>query len=206
LFRRVQAAVGDEGVRGRIRSLPTGTRILGAVAWAALIVSVTSFVAPRSGFGPVPVHYVVLVLTVLATLLAVLIRWSVRPLQASPPERRGFVAAFAAGLAVPVLFAVITPPGAAFARNPVVGEPAAAIGCFVIGAFSGALLVFGLRLLDRGASSSTGLTAAVAGGLLGNAALELHCPVTAPMHLLTGHASVGFALLLVMALLGRRAA
>jgi hypothetical protein len=208
VFAGIQASLGDEGVAGRIRSLPTGVRVFGAATWAALIVITTTVLRPRSAFGPVPTDRVLLVLSVLGLLLAVTLRLGLRPLQSPPIGRRGFIACFAAGLAIPVVFALLPAAGRPVDRLPGIAAARATVGCFVIGAVAGALLVGGMRLLDRGAHEArgSGLLAAIAGGLLGNAALELHCPITSHSHLLLGHATVGFALIAFYSLrAGRRA-
>jgi len=61
------------------------------------------------------------------------------------------------------------------------------------------------RLLDRGAHAGLGrrLLAAAAAGLAADLALELHCPIDDPGHLLAGHAAVGVALAAACALLRR---
>jgi len=69
------------------------------------------------------------------------------------------------------------------------------------------LVVLVLRALDRTAHDSrpAGVLAAVTGGVAGNPALERHCPVTAPAHLLLGHATVGLMLVLAYGLTRRSA-
>ena len=118
--------------------------------------------------------------------------------------RSGFViqvlalVGFVAGLVAPFLFA-LGPSPSPFGDIPGVTFVQATVGCFVLGALVGGFVVVGLRLLDRGGhrSREAALFAATAGGLAANAALELHCPATAPAHLLLGHASVALVLVLV---------
>jgi hypothetical protein len=70
--------------------------------------------------------------------------------------------------------------------------------CLAIGLAIGALFYGVLALLDRGGSYRAPAMA-VASGLAANLALQLHCPVTAPLHMVVGH--LGVALLLVAAAL-----
>lgn len=81
----------------------------------------------------------------------------------------------------------------------------ATVACFLFGAVPGGLLVFALRALDRNAHGGTdvAILAAVGGGLAGNAALELHCPSAAPLHLLLGHATIGIALVVLYGVVRR---
>jgi hypothetical protein len=66
-----------------------------------------------------------------------------------------------------------------------------------------ALALYALwSLLDRG-GARRGLAAAAAAGLTANLALQLHCPITAPTHLLIGHLGVALVILGV-ALAARR--
>jgi hypothetical protein len=146
-----------------------------------------------------PVDRVTLVLSVLGVLVALLVRLALRPLQAAPPSPGTVRVAAAAGLIVPVVFA-LTPPDPISASLAAPGMLAATLSCFLFGALPGVLLVLVLRALDRNAlrSSDAALIAAASGGLSGNAALELHCPSTAPLHLVLGHATVGAALVLAV--------
>ena len=74
---------------------------------------------------------------------------------------------------------------------------------------AGSCLLFGLGIalptflvcqaLSRGAPYTTWM-AAVVSGLVGNLALQLHCPITEHAHLLVGHAGLGIVVLLYAAM------
>jgi hypothetical protein len=195
----------ERGASAWLRSLATRERVVGAALWVALLVTVIAVTLPRGRFAPVPMNRVVLVVTVMGALLALTLRLGLRPLQVPPPPPRVAIACFLGGLLAPSLFAF--GPSMEAVDTPSAGI-AGARGCFFIGAAIGALVVIALRVLDRGAHRSRGaaLFAATAGGLAANAALELHCPSTAPVHLLLGHASVALVLVLVYGSLSRQSA
>ncbi|HEX7668562.1 MAG TPA: hypothetical protein VF395_03215, partial [Polyangiaceae bacterium] len=198
LFVAVQADLSHErGPAAWLRGLPTRNRLALAAVFSAALVATIGVTLPRSRFGPMPPSRVVLVVTVLAAVLALTLRLALRPLQAAPLSRTLSGVCFAAGLVLPLLFAA-GPFPTEFALSPGVSFVSAALGCFLLGAITGGLVVVLLRALDRGAHGSRrmALLAATAGGLAANAALELHCPVTAPAHLLVGHAAVALALVL----------
>ena len=65
----------------------------------------------------------------------------------------------------------------------------AALRCLLIGSAVAAGMYAVLRGLDRGGSRRLLLMAACA-GLAANLMLQLHCPKTAPLHLLLGHLGV----------------
>jgi hypothetical protein len=198
LFAAVQTEVHEEhGVAARLRSLPSGLRVFAAAGWAALLVTATTLVTPRSAFGPIPFERVTVVIASLVALITLALWLGLRPLQTRPAPRRLLLVSSLSGMFAPALFAMF-PLGAARVESVAhVGSLRATLGCFFIGAVAGGLLVAGLRALDRSEhrSWSSALLAAAAGGLLGNAALELHCPITAPAHLFLGHVTVGVALL-----------
>jgi hypothetical protein len=198
LLAEVESAVRrDTGFVAGLRSLPTTARLFAAIASAALLAAGMASTRPRWLFGPMPIDRIVLVLCVLFVLVAILLRLSLRPLQVAAPSARAVRGSLLAALLVPVYFA-LTPPNPEAAALDAPGM-AAALGCFLFGAIPGVLLVVALRALDRNAHRGidVALLAAACGGLAGNAALELHCPSVAPLHLLLGHASVGAALVAV---------
>ena len=199
LFSAVETNVAAErGFVAWLRSLPTRARTVTAALWVSALVALVAVTMPRTRFAPLPADRVVLVVTVLAALLAVALRLGLRPLQVAPPGTALSVVGFVAGLVAPFLFA-LGPSPSPFGDIPGVTFVQATVGCFVLGALVGGFVVVGLRLLDRGGhrSREAALFAATAGGLAANAALELHCPATAPAHLLLGHASVALVLVLV---------
>jgi hypothetical protein len=67
-----------------------------------------------------------------------------------------------------------------------------ALPCLVFGLATGAPVLLCTRLLDRDARP---WLAAAAGALAGNLALQLHCPITQPEHLVWGHFMVTVALI-----------
>lgn len=206
LFTAVRVELGKEhGPSAWLRGLATRERVVGGALWAAMLVAVIAVTMPRGRFAPVPMNRVVLVVSVLGALLALTLRFGLRPLQTPPPAPMVALACFLGGLIAPFLFALGPSMEAIDLPNASV---AGARGCFYVGAAIGALVIVALRALDRGAhrSRNAALFAATAGGLAANAALELHCPSTAPAHLLLGHASVALALVLVYGAFSRQRA
>ncbi|HEX6243625.1 MAG TPA: hypothetical protein VFZ61_22080 [Polyangiales bacterium] len=61
--------------------------------------------------------------------------------------------------------------------------------CFGVGVLIALLSVWGLRRLDRG-GTRVALLLATASGVAANILLLLHCPMTAPAHMLLGHLGV----------------
>jgi hypothetical protein len=199
LLAEVESALRHEtGFVAWLRSLPTMVRLFAGIDAAALFAVGMALTRPRWTFAPLPVDRVVLVLSVLFVLVAMLLRLSLRPLQVAAPSAGVVRGSLLAALLVPVYFA-LTPPNPEAAALDAPGMAAATLGCFLFGAIPGVLLVVALRALDRNAhrAMDVALLAAACGGLAGNAALELHCPSVAPLHLLLGHASVGVALVAV---------
>jgi hypothetical protein len=205
LFAELENAVQrDRGFTGWLRGLPTPVRLVAAIDSAAVLVLAMVLVRPRWTFGPMPLFRVVPVVAVLALELGVVLWLVLRPLYAAPPNRRLVVGSIVAGLLVPVLFALV-PAAAPLGRPEPPDMTTATVACFLFGAVPGGLLVFALRALDRNAHGGTdvAILAAVGGGLAGNAALELHCPSAAPLHLLLGHATIGIALVVLYGVVRR---
>jgi hypothetical protein len=191
----------EQGLLGRLRETRTTSRLLAATGVAFLVLAGVGFVTPRSRIAPMPVTRVVLVVSVLSVLFALGTRLVLRPMQSPPPSRRVLSLALLGGLLAPFLFAAVSTDSHAAEYS------ASALRCFLVGGALGAGFVGLLYAFDRGelASSATGPIAAVAGGLGANAALELHCASSDPVHLMLGHATIGVALLLLFAARSARA-
>jgi hypothetical protein len=208
LFRGIETKLTHErGMVAWLRSRATPVRLFLAVAWIAALAALSALGMPRTRYAPVPVERVVLVFSSLALLSAMLLRMGLRPTQAPAPSDRSILAGLAAGLLFPVVAAFLPAGPHPFDHYTQYTQAQATIGCFVIGAVTAALVVAMLRMLDRSAHDSrlAALLAAVSGSVAGNLALELHCPVTAPAHLLMGHATVGLALVLAYGIVRRPA-
>lgn len=78
-----------------------------------------------------------------------------------------------------------------------------ALPCLAFGAVIAAGTYSLLRAFDRGGQRAN-LLMASAGGLAANLLLQLHCPVTAPEHMLVGHLGAALAVLGAVWLTGRR--
>lgn len=208
LFAELEDAVRRErGFTAWLRSLPTPVRFFAAIDSAAVFILAMVLARPRWAFGPMPLFRVVPVVAVLAAELGVVLWLALRPLQAAPPNRKLVLGSIFAGLLVPVVFAMLPPDAPAVAAPTASEMTTAMVACFLFGAVPGGLLVFALRALDRNGHGGTDVSvlAAVGGGLAGNAALELHCPSAAPVHLLLGHATLGIALVVLYGVVRRTA-
>lgn len=75
------------------------------------------------------------------------------------------------------------------------------LSCAAWGTVVAAPFVALLLLIDRhgGRWRSLHLSTAVTGGVVANLALQLHCPLVSPVHLVPGHATVGLILLGIVA-------
>jgi hypothetical protein len=65
-----------------------------------------------------------------------------------------------------------------------------AVACLVFGVACGAPVLAGAWFVGRSTLGSAPLAVAAGAGVAGALALQLHCPITAPPHLLLGHATV----------------
>jgi hypothetical protein len=196
-FSSLTASLASErGLVARLREARTSSRLLAATGAVFLVLAGVGFFWSRSRLAPVPLTRVVVVVSVLSVLLALAVRLVLRPMQSPPVSRRALWISLLAGLVVPFVFAA-TPHEAQAAAT----FSSSALRCFVIGGTLGAAFVGLLYAFDRRELSArpTGFLAAAAGGLAANAALELHCPSTDPLHLVLGHATIGVALLALYA-------
>jgi hypothetical protein len=77
-----------------------------------------------------------------------------------------------------------------------------AVACFTFGSIVAIPLVVIVALLDRDRQGSgfRRLFTALCGGLAGILALQLHCPITQPIHLIWGHATVATGMVLMVGL------
>lgn len=202
-------ALPDRGIRGWLRRRSSPTR--GVLAWAVVFAVVLGilWIKPRPDLGSYPVVRMAGILGMFGVLIAGGLAIRLRPLHRPPPTAGFRAITVLAALLVPLLIAgcaeAITGHMASVPKGPFWTT---ARTCFVFGTSTGGALYLALWALERrtrppvwGVVLSAGLL-----GVLGNLSLQLFCPVTAPSHLLVGHASVGFvwaALFGIVALLRR---
>jgi hypothetical protein len=183
----------ERGFAAWLRSRPTPLRAMLASFGLGVIVIVTMAVWLRPDFDVYPAGRMQAVLLTIAGLIAlemVLVLWPLQ-LPAAPQWLMG-VAVIAAPIG---LFFWYSAP-AAHVEHPR-SIPAEGIGvlawhavrCLGVGSIVAGGVYALLRGLDRGGTNRLLLMAACA-GLAGNLLLQLHCPMTSPMHLVIGHLGV----------------
>ena len=118
--------------------------------------------------------------------------------------------AAAIGFAVPLAMALLAPAHTVHAAS-LEGQGAdfwpRALACLGFGLAIAVPVLVTAWLLERfpGARPMLWVLASGLGGLAGNLALHVHCPITSMAHLLAGHASVGVVLLALLLVAVRRA-
>ncbi len=153
-----------------------------AVIFAAIAAGTPAANWEKLGSGQMIAALIALFVLMVATLMVAL-----RPLH-KPELPRPWLLSLAAGSVVATFVLAVTVHGPSAHQH--VGELlAGATPCMYFGLFAG-VPVYGMaRLLDRGTYLGP-LLAAAAAGLTGNFMLQLHCPMSDPMHNIAGHASV----------------
>ena len=192
----VESAVAAEtGFRARLRELPTPRRWLSAGLVTVLIQLVTLLVTPRADLAVYPMERMGLVLLPLLVLALLAFRLGLVRLDRPAAAAWKIGGGLGLALAVPIVLAAL-PAAASFhpASGGGIGHDLVpkALACFLFGAITGLPVLVLLRWLDRGSRDSLvpALFAAAAGAIAGNFALQLHCPIVHPHHLLLGHGSV----------------
>jgi len=188
---------------GRLRQLPTSARFLMAMIVLALIVGMSSLMWPRPDMHVYPIVRMSVVLVSLVVLIASAVKLATWPMhRPEPPSTLSWGLLIVGGVVAPVALAALPPAHLAHAAS--LGGTGAdfwpdAARCFSFGTALALPVLILMRMLDRSAHGSwwrAGL-AAVAAGLAGDLALQLHCPVTGSWHLVVGHASVVVILLVI---------
>lgn len=195
----VEEAEGRPGDWFRSRS--TMVRRCMAIGAFLTICLVFAIVMPPADWALFGAPRVLLGVVALTALFGASMVVATRPLQVPELPRWKVITLAVLSVAATVVLAVT-----------VAGEPAAGHDhgsfwasvspCMYMGLLAG-IPVYGLaRLLDRGTFLAP-LLAAAAAGLVGNVALQIHCPMADPLHNLAGHASVALVFIGGMLLLER---
>jgi hypothetical protein len=203
LFRQCEQSVtAERGLRAWLRARSTAQRRALASAVAVAFAALASFAFGRPDMDVYPAARMAAVLIALAAGVALSLQLAMRPLHRPALSARAAATAVAATLlGVLLLYALPAAHSAHPASLHAEGWQVLlqrATPCLAIGLAIGAVFYGVLALLDRGGSYRAPAMAAAA-GLAANLSLQLHCPVTAPLHMVVGH--LGVALLLVAAAL-----
>jgi hypothetical protein len=208
LFAGLQHQIEHErGVLPWLRSRSTRVRIALAATSVLLFVVAVVLGWPRPDRSVYPVLRMALGLLLILGLLGLQLALALRPL--ARPALRPWVSPAAIAGALLGLWLLYALPAAHLAHPASLQDPGwqalltRALPCLRFGLLLALASYALLRALDRG-GVGRGLLFAAYGGLVANLVLLLHCPVTAPSHLLLGH--LGVAVLLVLAVAGARQA
>lgn len=192
LWSSIDSAISaDSGPRAWLRSRKTWVRVILATAVGAVIVAVGGQSAAEFVPRAQAVTWLVLFSLVGLSCLWVLVAPLGRPRPAAGTrEALAWVA-----LSLPLAYAL------ASSRTPratpgELGFAEQAFACFAYGSVLALPFLVVVWTLDRSDRPRLMLLAGMAGvaGLVANSALALHCPNTSPLHLATGHATIGAAL------------
>jgi hypothetical protein len=191
----------ETGLGASVRSWARGARMLLVVGLLGLDALVFGTLFLRPDWDAVPLWRIGVVLAAHALVLLVAMWEAMRPVHRPARSGAQTVALVAVSALLPAAFLALpelpTPMPFSYFR----------VGClcFGSGVAQAVVLLLLLGLIDRsGGRLRPFLFAAVAGGLLGQIGLTLHCAINDRWHLLSGHATVPLGLLLGVLALRRR--
>jgi len=190
LFEQLQGRLSEQPKRARLAELPTPYRVGLAVGLSGLVTAAA--IKPLTASSE-PTHLVMCAVyagTALWLMLAAL-RPFQRPLISAGRAWLRMAVAVAAVVGLSVLPSLL--------KAEVITAPAAAaLACLSVGTAFGLPVFVILRLLDRGQRLGPWLSA-LAAGVVGNLALQVHCPADDAPHRLLGHALILGVLMLLAA-------
>lgn len=195
LFAQVERDIASEGLRGRMRAIPTPLRLgLGAVL-AGAIALLSFVVTGRPDVAVYPDGRLALELLAIGGLNFGLLALTTRPGFKPEFDRTTFMSLIGVALLAPFVLGLL--PVAHTAHEASLAGAGAdfwprALGCLAFGIGAGAPMLLVLAAIDRQSLSWSARIAlgGSAAGLTGLLALQLHCPITHSAHILTGHAPV----------------
>jgi len=196
LFENVASQVAAEkGLAAWLRNRSTvgrvGIAMLSVVVVSLLVLALTG----RVDWSVYPMPRMAWILGGLSLLYLLLVWYALLPAYKPTPQRIAIVALAILGLGLPFVQGLLPmahdlhPMSLRGAGDDLVSL---AVACFVFGSVVAIPLVVVVALLDRDQQNSRFrlLFTALCGGSAGIIALQLHCPITQPVHLLWGHATV----------------
>ncbi len=184
------ALAAEQGMLARLRAMPTSRRLTLVVLLSVAVTVASVVFTPRVDLAVYPSWRMLGSLALLGMVTAAAAWRLLRPLYAPPSPlwvSRGLVVA---GVLLPVALALIPMQHVGVAADE---GSRFALGCGKCLAFGGAMgfPVLLLALLSRRSridGAAVTALAGVAAGIAGNLTLQVHCPITEPVHLLIGHA------------------
>jgi hypothetical protein len=194
---RVMARVAAErGLVATVRAWPRLGRLAPVVAVMALAAAGFYALLRRADWDAYPTWRMAATLAGTGALAVVLLWTTLRPAYLPPLSDRAARGLIAAGLLGPVVVALL--PAAPMAVHLKFSYLVQGYKCFTLGGGVSLLVYLLARCMDRAGHQNprSGIIAAAAGGLTGFLALQIECPVTVPLHILTGHASIPIGLAL----------
>ncbi len=203
LFDQLEADLArEQGLRARLRSLPAPVRTALLLLGAFGVVALVALVRPRMDLDHYPMGRLLLFAVLIGGLTAFVVPLLSRGPHQAPPRTGPW--ALGLSLAVPVALAVL-PAAHTAGHDLTLPFALSALACFAFGTVTGlpALLLAWLVERQDPQPIARALLAAATAGLVGNMALQAHCPITTPLHLLVSHAVIG-AVLVALVWLRRR--
>jgi len=197
-----RALAREDRFAARLKGLPTPVR--GLLAAVALLIPVV--MGPfrlRPDLALYPTMRFLAEMVALAALAGATAWLWLRPMYRPPLPSWLVPGLVALALLLPWLLAAL-PPAHAYAQQPWPAVLHQASGCFLMGSAIALPAIFVLAGVGRRRQGSIGfaLLPALVAALASLIGLQLHCPITAPAHLLVGHAPIAWTLsaLLLLAL------
>ncbi len=195
----------ESGPLAWLRARSTRERTILSIAISAALPAAVALTRLRQDWSVFPSGRMVFDLLLLCGALLALLSLPLRPLH-RPPLSWPLIATLVGGAVATTFVVAAWPQAHELYPESLLGVDAdfasRASGCFRTGVLWAAAVSLGLFLISR--KSSAFPIALVQAALVAIIALQLHCPLVSPKHLVAGHSTVALAGLLVALLLMAR--
>lgn len=198
----------DQGIFASLLALPTWLRIATASGVVGALSLAILLATPRPDLATYPAWRMALAVGIFAVMAFFSLQAALRPLSRPRYDLPRRMALTVAILSAPLVMSVLPDAhsGALLQFHFAESFFTAAVSCFLFGGITGAPFVLAAYLLDR-TNLKMRRDLVFAGGaaaLTGNLTLQFHCPLTDPLHLVLGHATVALPFLLASVILRKR--